>query len=65
MHLKKTVIISLGPLRNKAISLPNWLEKLLINLDSFQTLGAWFSTDAAQSTKRNFDEKLRKVETII
>ena len=34
-------------------------------MDSFQTLGVWFSTDAAERTKRNFDEKLRKVEGII
>ena len=36
-----------------------------MNLDSFQTLEVWFSTDAAERTKRNFDEKLRKVEAII
>ena len=65
LNMEKTVIIPLGPFRNILISLPDWLKELHIKLDSFQTLGVWFSTDAAERTKRNFDEKLRKVETII
>ena len=63
--MEKTVTIPLGPFRNTSISLPDWLKELRINLDSFQTLGIWFSTNALERTKRNFDEKLRKVEAII
>ena len=65
LNMEKTVIIPLGPFRNTSISLPDWLKELRINLDFFQTLGIWFSTDALERTKRNFDEKLRKVEAII
>ena len=63
--MENTVVIPLGPFRNISISLPDRLKELCKNLDSFQTLGVWFSTDAAERTKRNFDEKLRKVEAII
>ena len=59
LNMEKIVIIPLGPFRNILISLPDWLKELRIKLDSFQTLGVWFSTDAAERTKRNFDEKLK------
>ena len=65
LNMEKTVVMPLGPFQNISISLPDWLKELSINLDSFQTLGVWYSTDAAEKTKRNFDEKLRKVEAIL
>ena len=65
LNLDKTEIVPFGHFRYAELSLPKYLCKLKINNEAFKTLGIWFTPTVGEANKLNFDDRLKKVETII
>ena len=65
INQQKTVIIPLGLSRRRAPKLPKILHKLSYNNKSFKTLGIWFLNDEEEMTKLNFENKIKKMESLV
>ena len=65
INQQKTIIIPLGSNRKNKPNLPKILQKLSFNNNAFKTLGIWFSNDEDEMTKLNFDDKIKKMESLI
>ena len=65
LNLDKTEIIPLGENIYRNIKLPQDLKTLRYNKGAFKTLGIWFTNKKNDKISLNFDEKIKKIETLL
>ena len=61
----KTIIIPLGLSRKGTPNLPKDLQKLSFKNNAFKSLGIWFSNNEDEMIKLNFENKIKKMESLI
>ena len=65
LNLEKCEIVQLGPTVLKRSDLPSELSNLKINEGPFKTLGIWFSSDLSESINLNYNDRLKRIYTIL
>ena len=65
INLDKSEVIPIGKARLKLLQLPRSLKHMIVNTQSFKTLGIWFCCDINEAIKLNFSDRLKKIEAIL
>lgn len=65
LNLCKTEIIPLGKNRNSTLCLPKCLTEIKINNGPFKALGIWFAKTELQVSNLNFNNRLKKIESML
>ena len=65
LNLNKTVIIPIGSTKNIKINLPIHLAQISVKHGPFKALGVWFTDKEEESIKLNYNDRLKKMQTLL